>query len=87
MNTHFPVISSLFNVGGPDLLIILLLAFIILGIFAIIRVVRFMARPKSTSLMSSTPEERLRKLESMRSSGTITDNEYQEQRRRILSEV
>jgi hypothetical protein len=48
---------------------------------------RFLVRKKTSSHPAATPEERLEKLVSMRSAGSITEGEYQEQRRRILSEI
>jgi hypothetical protein len=48
---------------------------------------RFLSRKKTSGHPTTTTDERLQKLDSMRNAGSITDGEYQEQRRRILSEV
>ena len=49
------------------------------------QVVEFDERMPSESRMSV--EERLRRLEELRRSGVVSDNEYQEQRRRIITEL
>ena len=80
-------IASLFNLAGPDVLIILLFAFLVISIVVVISIVRFLPRSQSNKLAPSTPEERLRKLDSMLSTGAITESEYQRQRIRIVSEI
>ncbi len=64
--------------------------FIILGapiLIGLILIVRFFVRMSTSDQSGSTPEARLQKLDSMRGSDAITEAEYQEQRRRILSQV
>lgn len=82
-------LASIFNLGGPDLIIIVvILAFWVAVIGGIVLLVRFLTRRNSTGeANTSTPQTRLEQIQALRSSGAINDLEYEEQRKRILSEV
>ena len=81
-------LASFSNLAGPDLIIIFFVLAFWGGIIAgIVFLVRFFTRRNATTNTNATPEQRLQRLDSLRSSGSITESEYQEQRRRILSQV
>ncbi len=70
---------------GLDGLIILVVMVVIYGmpIVGLILLVRFLARHKKTA----SPERQLQKLDEMRGAGSITEAEYLDHRRRVLSEI
>jgi hypothetical protein len=92
---HSASIASLFNLVGPELIIITLL---ILGfVAALIFVDCLFSRPSrgrdetgppSPPPLSPTPSvgERLRHLDGLRQQNLVSEAEYEEQRRRIISD-
>ncbi|MEA3189096.1 MAG: hypothetical protein QOD99_2926 [Chthoniobacter sp.] len=81
-------LANFYNLAGPDLIVIFFVLAFWFGLIAgIVLLVRFLVRRKTDDRATNKPEQRLQQLESLRSSGSITDSEYQEQRRRILSQV
>lgn len=80
------VVGSLYNLAGPDLIaIFLVLAFWAVPIAAVVVLIRWLKRRSGRH--APTPGQRLQTLESLRQSGAITEDEYREQRQRIVSEV
>lgn len=84
--------ASLFNLAGPDLLIILIMAF---GAIAVIGVLimggSFISRRSSQPPPPIPPvgsaSDRLRQLDELKQKGSISDAEYEEQRHRILNSI
>jgi len=74
--------ASLLNLFGGDLLVIFSIYAFILGLIVVgIRLLlRGLSRPKGS-------EERLKELDSLRSRGLITEEEYQKQRQTILAQI
>ncbi len=70
---------------GWDVLIIVVVPVVIYGlpIIGLVLLVRYLARQK----VVTPPEQRLQKLDALRGAGSITEAEYQDQRRRVLSEI
>ena len=80
--------QTLANLGsflGLDGLIIMVASLVIYGVpvIGLVLLVRYLARTR----VVVPPEQRLQKLDEMRSAKSITEAEYQEQRRRVLSEI
>jgi len=71
-------------VSGQDMLIIFGVIFWLVIIFTTVRALRkqFGIRKQVPS-----PEERLKKLDQLKKGSLITDQEYDQQRKRIISEV
>lgn len=90
------ILASLFNLAGPDLLIILII-FAIIGIpiFLVLGGVFSSGRSSSAPPPPAPPQppripstsERLQRLDQLKQQGLITDVEYEEQRRRILESI
>ena len=79
------LLGSFSNIMGLDGLVIFLIQ--IAFVVGLVLLVRFFVRKSASERSGGTTESRLAQLEAMRSGRTITEAEYQEQRRRILSQI
>jgi hypothetical protein len=73
--------------GHRFLAIVFAFAFWAIVVFVLMLLAIHLSRNKSLSRPTLSVEERLLKLDQLRKGGSITDAEFAEQRRRILSEV
>ncbi len=79
-------LGSFSNLFGPDMMIIAGLEFVAV-IVVIFFVVRFFNRRGTSQQTGNPPEARLGKLDALRRNGLVTNEEYEQQRRRILTEL
>jgi hypothetical protein len=85
--------ASLFNLAGPDLIIILMiLVFLAAAVIGLVVIVMSLNRRKPTQPPPPLPTpasvtDRLQQLEHLKQQNLISDSEYEEQRRRIISGV
>jgi hypothetical protein len=84
--------GSILNLAGPDLMIILL----VFGMMAVVvgfvvSLTRGARRPPASSPptlpVATSCADRIRQLDELRQKQLISDSEYEEQRRRILSSI
>ena len=82
------LLSSFGNLFGPDAIIIFLIL-LILGVptIGVIALVLYLCRRESTKRPPLTTAERLHELELLKQQNLVSDAEYEEQRRRIISGV
>ena len=87
------LIASVFNLAGPDLIIILMIL-VLLGVPAagVIVLLIYLNSRKSAATPPPLPTtasaaERLQQLEKLREQKLVSDVEYEEQRRRIVSGI
>jgi hypothetical protein len=81
-----PVLGSFGNLVGPDMIVIFGLNAIIIG-GGIVLLVRLLGSRRASHVNGIPAGERLQKLDSLRRTGLVTEEEYAEQRRRILAEI
>jgi hypothetical protein len=86
--TESLVIASLVNLAGPDLILLFFFVLIPFGAVGglVLLVVFLLAKWKAAPPPFSTTEARLRELGELKQRNVISEAEYEEQRRRILSE-
>jgi predicted membrane protein len=88
--------GSLFNLAGPDLIIIfLILGMLVAAVLAVVGIVVFVTRRGRRPTPNSPPPlpvatscaDRIEQLDELRKKQLISELEYEEQRRRILSGI
>ena len=96
MNPHQPLLSSIFSLAGPDLLVIAaIVAALSIPYFALAGLCRIFRKPRSELPPVGTPSgeappkvsDRLTQLQTMRENDMISEAEYQTQRKRILDSL
>ena len=96
LNSHFLPLAFLGPIGGPELIIILVVLAIVVAIPVVVLVVLVLNKPGITPppavmapppLPPSGPQARLRELETLRTQGLITEEEYLAKRERIVGEI
>ena len=84
--------ASLFNLAGPDFIIILVI-FILMGVplIPIVLLVMYLSHRKSAQPpplpTAASVADRLQKLENLKQQKLVSDTEYEEQRRKIISGI
>ena len=79
-------LASFGNLFGPDMIIIVGLQFVAV-IVVIFLLVRYLTRRGTAQQTGNQPEARLGKLDAMHRNGLLSNEEYEQQRRRILTEI
>ena len=96
MNGLFLPLAFLGPIGGPELILILMVLAVLVGIPVIVLVVLALnkpANPPPSAMMAppppppSGPQARLRELEALRTQGLITEEEYLAKRERIMGKI
>lgn len=82
------------GLGGPELAVLLVVLLVIVGfliaiVFIILAVVRASKKPGGPPPIAreNTTQARLNELEALRTSGAITESEYEEKRGEILTDL
>ncbi|MBX3739458.1 MAG: SHOCT domain-containing protein [Akkermansiaceae bacterium] len=96
MNGHFLPLAFLGPIGGPELILILMVLAVLVGIPVIVLVVLALNKPGKTpppAMMApplpppAGPQARLRELEALKAQGLISEAEYLAKREKIVGEI
>jgi hypothetical protein len=93
MRTDSPLVAAMFNLAGPDLLVIFLVLLLTAApVIGIVALVYYLGRrnspPRPPPLQHVRPAaERLAELDRLKEQSLLSEAEYGEQRRKIISGI